>query len=178
VPLSRVPMSSLEGCGTAAVQEWVAQCLGVDTGLTSQIPYSARDGRAGRVGGTAPGYDSQAVLEDRRGGDSPFDPGARGVPKHLVGGVGATSRARVGLERGGESPEGAPAPRARCRIARGGARPSSEADCCPRGCQPLERGGESPEGYCGQSVGGPLWFLWAVGLPSLSCDHRQHVFLD
>jgi hypothetical protein len=43
------------------------------------------------------------------------------------------SRGRVGLERGGESPEGAPAPRVRRRIARGGARPSSEAENRPRG---------------------------------------------
>jgi hypothetical protein len=53
-----------------AVREWVAQCHGVDTGLPAQLSYSARDGLTGRVGGTAPGYDSQAVLEGRRGEDS------------------------------------------------------------------------------------------------------------
>jgi hypothetical protein len=44
------------------------------------------------------------------------------------------SRACGGLERGGESPEG-------------GARPSSEADSCPRERQSLEQGGELLEGY-------------------------------
>jgi hypothetical protein len=40
----------------------------------------------------------------------------------------------------------------------------------------LERGGNSPEGYRGQSVGGPLWLLWAVGLSTLGCDHSECVF--
>jgi hypothetical protein len=57
---------------TEAVQEWVAQCHRFDTGLTAQLPYSARDGLTGRVGGTAPGYDSQAVSEGQRGEDSPL----------------------------------------------------------------------------------------------------------
>jgi hypothetical protein len=103
----------------------VAQCLGVDTGLTAQISYSARDGRAGRVGGTAPGHDSQAVLEDQRGGDSPFDPGARGVLQHLMLWSGEWARHH---ELGSAS---------------------SEAENRPRGCQALERGGESPEGALG-----------------------------
>jgi hypothetical protein len=67
-----------------AVQEWAAQCHGVDNGLTAQRPYSARDGFTGRVSGTTPGYDSQAVLEGRRGEDSPFDLGAHGMPGHLM----------------------------------------------------------------------------------------------
>jgi hypothetical protein len=37
-------------------------------------------------------------------------------------------------------------PRARQRLARGGVRPSSEAETCPRGRQALERGRDSPEG--------------------------------
>jgi hypothetical protein len=53
-----------------AVREWAAQCHGVDTGLPTQLPYSSKDGRTGRVGGTTPGYDSQAVLEGWRGEDS------------------------------------------------------------------------------------------------------------
>jgi hypothetical protein len=57
----------------------------------------------------------------------------------LVGAVGAASRACAGLERGGESPEGALGPRARRRIARGGVSPSSKH-------RALEQGGESPEG--------------------------------
>jgi hypothetical protein len=65
-----------------AVREWAAQCHGVDIGLPAQLPHSANEGRTGRVGGTAPGYDSQTVSESRRGGDSPFDPGTRGMPEH------------------------------------------------------------------------------------------------
>jgi hypothetical protein len=66
------------------IWEWVAQCQGVDTDLPAQLPHSAKDGRTGRVGGTASGCDSQAVSEGRRGGDSPFDLGARGVLEHLM----------------------------------------------------------------------------------------------
>jgi hypothetical protein len=51
------------GCGVQAVREWAAQCHGIDTGLPAQFPYSARDGLTRRVGGIAPGYDSQAVSE-------------------------------------------------------------------------------------------------------------------
>jgi hypothetical protein len=67
-----------------AVQEWAVQCHGVDTGLPAQLLDNARDGRTGRVGGTTPRYDSQAVLEGRCGGDSPFDPGAYVMPEHLM----------------------------------------------------------------------------------------------
>jgi hypothetical protein len=55
-----------------AVQEWAAQCHGVDTSLPAQLPYSARDGLSGRVGGTTPRYDSQMVSGGRRGEDSPL----------------------------------------------------------------------------------------------------------
>jgi hypothetical protein len=48
------------------------QCHGVDTGLPTQFSYSARDGRTGRVGGTALGCDSQAVSEGGHGEDSPL----------------------------------------------------------------------------------------------------------
>jgi hypothetical protein len=84
VPLSRVPPSSFEGCDMGAVQEWVVQCLGVDTGLSAQLPHSAGDGRTTRVGGTAPGYDSQAVSEGRSWRGFAFDPSARGAPEHLM----------------------------------------------------------------------------------------------
>jgi hypothetical protein len=43
-----------------------------DTGLPGQHPHSAGDGRTVRVGRTASGYDSQAVLEGWRGEDSPL----------------------------------------------------------------------------------------------------------
>jgi hypothetical protein len=156
VPLSRVPPSSFEGCDVESVQEWAVQCHGVDTDVPTQLPHSARDGRTGRVGGTAPGYDSQAVLEGRPGGDSPFDPNARGMPEHLM--LWSEEWAR----RHGPRAQG---PRARRRIVRGGATPSSETENCPRGCQALERGGESPEGALGPRArwriarGGP----WPVG---------------
>jgi hypothetical protein len=55
-----------------AIRERVAQCHRVDTNLPAQLPHSARDGHTRRVGGTAPGYDSQVVSEGRRGGDSPL----------------------------------------------------------------------------------------------------------
>jgi hypothetical protein len=45
---------------------------GNDTGLAAQLPHSAGDGRTVRVGRTAPGYDSQAVSEGRRGRDLPL----------------------------------------------------------------------------------------------------------
>jgi hypothetical protein len=54
-----------------AVREWAAHCHEVDTGLPAQLSHSAKDGRTRRVCGTAPGYDSQAVLEGRCGGDLP-----------------------------------------------------------------------------------------------------------
>jgi hypothetical protein len=56
-----------------AVREWATQCHGVDTGLPTQLPHSAMDGCTGRVSGTAPGYDSQAVSEGRYGGDPPLN---------------------------------------------------------------------------------------------------------
>jgi hypothetical protein len=39
-----------------------------DIGLPAQHPHNVGDGRIVRVGRTAPGYDSLAVSEDRRGG--------------------------------------------------------------------------------------------------------------
>jgi hypothetical protein len=55
-----------------AIQEWAAQCHGVDSGLPAQLPLSARDGCTRRVGGTALGYDSQAVSQGQHGEDSPL----------------------------------------------------------------------------------------------------------
>jgi hypothetical protein len=63
---------------------------------------------------------------------------------HLRPGRPQCARAFNALAEGGGVGVMSPGhPRVRRRIARGGARPSSEAECCPRGCQPLERGGES-----------------------------------
>jgi hypothetical protein len=78
-----------------------------------------------------------------------FDPRARVVPEHLMlwsGEWALGSRAWDGLERGGDSPEGASSPRARRRFARGGVQPSSEEeiswyDACPSSehrCWPLD----------------------------------------
>jgi hypothetical protein len=63
-PLSRERHGG--GTGVGGTASWN------DTSLPAQLPHSAGDGRTSRVGGTAPGYDSQAVLEGRRGGDSPL----------------------------------------------------------------------------------------------------------
>jgi hypothetical protein len=108
-----------------AIQEWAAQCRGVDSSLPAQLPHSAKNGRTGRVGRTTPGYDSQAVSEGWRGEDSPFDPGAHGVPEHLMLWSGEWTRRH------------------------GPVAASNEAENRPRGRQPLERGGESPEGALG-----------------------------
>jgi hypothetical protein len=72
-PLSRGMTWGSYGSGRHSVTE-----------LTLAFPHSAKDGRIARVGGIASGCDSQAVSEDRRGGNSSFDPGARGVPEHLM----------------------------------------------------------------------------------------------
>jgi hypothetical protein len=42
------------------------------TGLLAQHPHNTGDGCTVRVGRTTPGSDSQVVLEDQRGGDSPL----------------------------------------------------------------------------------------------------------
>jgi hypothetical protein len=95
----------------------------------------------------------------RRGGDSPFDPGARVVSEHLMLQSGEwvwERRTRESLERGGVSPEGASSPRARWSFARGGVQPSSEAEFRWYGAGPLERSGVSPEGCRGRPLDGPL----------------------
>jgi hypothetical protein len=56
------------------------------------------------------------------------------------------SQVQGGLERSRESFEGAPPPRARWTITRGGVGPSSEAETQPRGRLPQERGGDFPKG--------------------------------
>jgi hypothetical protein len=111
--------------------------------------------------------------------------------------LGATSskakirpRGRPALERGGDSPKGASSPRARWRshgaasgprarrrFARGGVRPSSEAEIHQRGRPALERGGDlvvrrlalerggsSPEGRRGWTLDGPLRLFGSCAL--------------
>jgi hypothetical protein len=69
------------GCGARAVLEWVVQCR--------TVPYGGGDGLTGRVGGTAPGYDSQAC--QRRGMDSSLTrvPAGVRILNAPVGGAGA-----------------------------------------------------------------------------------------
>jgi hypothetical protein len=138
VLLSRVPPSSFEGCDVEAVREWAAQCHGFDTGLPAQLPHSAGDGCTTRVGGTAPGYDSQAVSKGRRGRDSPLTRAPAACQSIQCSGRGSWCGV-MGLRR----------PRARRRLARWCIRPSSEVEVRPRGRQALERGGGSPEGATG-----------------------------
>jgi hypothetical protein len=72
VPLSRVSSSSFKGLDVEEVRERVAQCHGV----TLTFPHSTRttSGMAAQCGfgRTTTGSDSQAVSEDRHGGDSPL----------------------------------------------------------------------------------------------------------
>jgi hypothetical protein len=89
---------------------------------------------------------------------------------------GDSPEGRPAPERGGDSPEGASSPRARRRFARGGVQPSSEAEIRPRGrpalerggdfavLRPaLERGGDSPKGRRGWPLDGLAEVIWVVG---------------
>jgi hypothetical protein len=94
-----------------------------DIGLSTQRTHSARDGR------TVAWPDSRAASGDRRGEDSPYDPSARCVSRHLMplsGEQAGHRESRVGLERcrdllkgrwslerGGNPLRGASVPRAR-----------------------------------------------------------------
>jgi hypothetical protein len=161
VLLSRVPPSSFEGCDMEAVREWAAQCHGFDTGLPAQLPHSAGDGCTTRVGGTAPGYDSQAVSEGRRGRDSPLTRAPAACQSIQCSGRGSWCGV-MGLRR----------PRARRRLAQGCIRPSSEVEVRPRGRQALERGGGSPEGASGPRA---RWRLTRGGVrPSSEAEDPWH----
>jgi hypothetical protein len=70
-----------------------------------------------------PGYDSQVVSEGRHGEDSPLTQALAACQSIYCSGRGSGC--------GGHEPG---RPRARWRIARGGARPLSEAENRPRGC--------------------------------------------
>jgi hypothetical protein len=114
------------GCDAPAIREWVAQCHGVDTGLTAQCRTAA--------GMASPG----GLAEQRRGM----------IPRHVRGMACVDSSASVralnapvgeqvrgqkaheGLERGGPHLRGRPA------LERGGPH--------PRGRPALERGGTLP----------------------------------
>jgi hypothetical protein len=131
------------------VREWEAQCHRVDTGLPTQLPHSAEDGRTRRVGGTTPRYDSPVVSEDWRGGDSLLTRAPASCQKHLMlwwREWARGPRARGGLERGRDSLERASSPRARRRFARGGVQPSSEAEIRWHGARPLSEAEVCPRG--------------------------------
>jgi hypothetical protein len=131
------------------------------------VTYSGGDGLTGRVGGTTPGCDSQAMSEGRHGADSSltWTPACVRTLNAPVEEWVWERQARESLERGGTSPEGASGPRARQNLTRGGGepvrasseaephrggvRPSSETEPHPRGRPALERGGTSPEGASG-----------------------------
>jgi hypothetical protein len=90
-------------------REWVAQ----RQGMMHATPHSTRTASVmaaqWRVVRITSRSDSQAVSEDRRGGDFPFDPGAHGVSGHLMLRSGEQVRcrgSRGSLERGGDSLEG------------------------------------------------------------------------
>jgi hypothetical protein len=148
----------LRGCGAPAVQEWVAQCHGADTGLTTQCR-------------TVAGMASPGGLSEQRREMIPrhvrgttwcgfvFDLGAcmcqnikcLGRGRRYRGGepVRASSEAephpkgRPALERSGTSSEGASSPRAKRNLTRGGVQPLSKAEPHLRGRPALERGGVS-----------------------------------
>jgi hypothetical protein len=126
-----------------AVRGPVAQCHGVDTGLTAQRRTVAEMDAQGRgLGGQRQGrIPRRCQRDDMRGFVS--DPGAcrcqnikcsgwrsRYEGSELVRASSVTephARGRPVLERGGTSREGATGPRARRNLTRGGDRSSSEA---------------------------------------------------
>jgi hypothetical protein len=149
------------------------------------VSYSGGDGLTGRVGGTSSGYDSQARHRDGMRGfvfdlgacmchDIKFSSqGSRCGGSELVRASSEAEshlRGRPSLERGGTSREGAPGPRERRNLTRGGARPSSKAEPYPRGRPALERGGDSLVWCCSPRAKRSFargWlgrlFLWAAG---------------
>jgi hypothetical protein len=91
------------------------------------VTYSGGDGLTGRVGETTPGYDSQVVLEERRGVDSSLTQ-APALCQNI-------KRSGRGSSCGS------------CEPARASSdAESSEAESHPRGRSALERGGILPEG--------------------------------
>jgi hypothetical protein len=78
------PPCLLEGLGMGEGREQAAQCFG----MTPTSPHRARTAPAmaaqWRTGRTVPGSDSREASGDRRGEDSTFDHGARGVTRHLM----------------------------------------------------------------------------------------------
>jgi hypothetical protein len=100
-----------------------------DTGLPAQHPHSAGDGRTVQVGRTALGPDSQAVSENRCGGDSPLTQAPRDMSEHSMPQSGEQVWCRWTRAASSEAEPHARGwvPRMRRELARGGAKPSSEA---------------------------------------------------
>jgi hypothetical protein len=117
-----------------AVREWAAQCHRVDTGLTAQCR-------------TVEGMASSGGLAEQRRDMIPTR--VRGTAwRGFVFDLGACVCQNIkssgrGAGVGAASPR---EPRARWSLARGGVRPSSEAESRPRGRLALERGRIPPEG--------------------------------
>jgi hypothetical protein len=122
-----------------AVPEWATQCHRIDTGLTAHSRTLL--GMASQ-GGLVKQHRDMIVRGPALRGFT-FDPSARVASEYLILWSGERTRgprAWGGLERGGDSPEGASNPRARRRFARGGVQrgqPSSEAKI--RGAAPGPR---------------------------------------
>jgi hypothetical protein len=126
---SRAPSSLFEGCSAEEGRERVTECKG----LAPTTPHSTRTAPVMAAQRwaihTVSGRDSQAASGDRRGGDSLFDPGARGVSGHFMLRSGEQVRCRGprgSLERGGGSLEGL-GPSSEVEIYSRGAMPSSGA---------------------------------------------------
>jgi hypothetical protein len=115
--------SLFRGCGARAVREWVAQCHGVETGLTAQCHTVA--------GMASPG----GLAEQRR------DMIPRRCQRH---GADSSLTWAPACVRTLNAPVGEP--QVRRSLTQGGVWPSSEAKPRPRGRPALERGGASPEG--------------------------------
>jgi hypothetical protein len=154
------------GCGTPAVQEWVTQCQGTDTGLAAQcrtvagmaspkgLAEQRRDMTPRRVRGTACACRCQSIKCPGRG-------------SRYGGGVPAGVSSEADLTRGGVHPPSEAEPHVRGRLAleRGGPR--------PRGRPALERGGASPEGATGPRA--RRGFVSTVLCPSSEAEFRPRV---
>jgi hypothetical protein len=78
-----------------------------------------------------------------------------------------------GLERGGDSPEGALSPRAMRRLARGGIKPSSEAETSWCGAWPSSEVEVRPRGTLAGCLLGRNGFLCPGPFSALGHDHAE-----
>jgi hypothetical protein len=114
------------GCGTPVVREWVAQCHGANTGLTTQCR-------------TVAGMASPRGLAEQRRDMTPRNVGGTACARSVralnvpVGGAGTGAVGPQEPRARRASLEGASSPRTRRNPTRGGDCPSSEAEPLPRG---------------------------------------------